>query len=74
MSDLNDCNKPESHIDLDRTPYQCDCYTRGQEDEFKMLIANIHDILDGKDNGSGSNYEPWGILRRRLLDLVNKHE
>lgn len=56
--------------ELDRTPMQCDCYTRGQDDEFKMLVAHIHDILDGKDDGSGINHEPWGALRRRLLKFT----
>lgn len=66
------CNQYPSHIELDRTPMQCDCYTRGQDDEFKMLVNAIHFILDGKDEGSGINYEPWTRLRKRLLKLVNK--
>ncbi|WP_295537900.1 ASCH/PUA domain-containing protein [uncultured Pseudacidovorax sp.] len=33
-------------------------------------IASVTSILDGKDDGRGSNSEPWGALRRRLLALV----
>jgi hypothetical protein len=68
---MNECNHP-NHIDLDRTSMQCDCYTRGQDDEFKMLVSYINDILDGKDDGSGTNNRPWGTIRRKLLELVNK--
>lgn len=30
----------------------------------------VANILDGKDDGSGTNHEPWGAIRRRLLVLV----
>lgn len=68
----NQCNTIESHIECDGTPYQCNCYTRGQSDEFKVLTNEINFILEGKDDGTGFNYPEWGKIRRRLLELLNK--
>lgn len=54
------------------TPFECKCFDIGADHEFKRMIQEINYILDGKDDGSGINYEPWGELRKRLLDLVRK--
>lgn len=35
-----------------------------------LFCAHVTDILDGKDDGTGGNLEPWGAVRRRLLALV----
>ncbi len=35
-----------------------------------LFCAQVTDILDGKDDGTGGNLEPWGSVRRRLLALV----
>ena len=45
---------------------------RGHDYTTDRICELIHNILDGKDDGRGSNYEPWGSVRRRLLEIVNK--
>ncbi len=37
-------------------------------------IAAVDKILDGKDDGSGTNNEPWYTQRKRLLSLVAECE
>jgi len=63
-----------NHKDLDGTPFQCDCYTRGEEHCIEIFIQHVNEILDGKDDGRGANREPWGSLRQRLLKLVQDGE
>ena len=43
---------------------------RGHHDTTLVFCRIVNEILDGKDDGRGFNYEPWGALRKRLLLLV----
>ncbi len=63
------CHEPCDDMTYN-TPMQCDCFTAGQDHNFASIVHHINKILDGKDSGQGANFEPWGSLRRRLLDLV----
>jgi hypothetical protein len=42
---------------------------RGHDHTTKVFCALVNDILDGKDDGSGVNREPWASTRKRLLGL-----
>jgi hypothetical protein len=57
--------------ELDGTDFAHPAWWRGHEYTTDMFCRNVNKILDGKDHGRGSNYEPWGALRRRLLDIVS---
>lgn len=35
-------------------------------------FAELRKLLDGKDDGSGDNHEPWHTIRRELLELRSK--
>ncbi|MFN9475140.1 hypothetical protein [Acidovorax sp.] len=37
-----------------------------------QMCAAVLAVLDGRDTGAGSNHEPWGTVRRRLVDLVSQ--
>jgi len=43
---------------------------RGAAEDDRGLMVALQDILDGKDDGAGVCTEPWGSLRRRVLELV----
>jgi len=57
----------------DGTPFQTNDYTRGMTDAHASAMAAVTRILDGKDDGGGSNMEPWGTVRRRLLALYRQY-
>lgn len=64
----NTCSTDHEH--RDQTPFQCDCFTRGEDTQFKHQIRLITNILDGKDDGYGVAGEPWETIRRRILALL----
>lgn len=44
--------------DLDSTPHECPCFTRGSDHNFELLVYHINEILNGNDDGEGANREP----------------
>lgn len=58
--------------DLDATDGAHAAWWRGHDHTTMVFCRMVNDILDGKDTGSGSGYEPWESTRRRLLELVTK--
>lgn len=36
-----------------------------------QMCAAVMAVLEGRDTGAGSNHEPWGAVRRRLVGLVS---
>lgn len=36
-----------------------------------QMCAAVMAVLDGRDTGAGSNHEPWGTVRRRLVGLAS---
>jgi hypothetical protein len=55
-------------------PFEIEAATEGQlvayEAAAHQMCAAVMAVLDGRDTGAGSNHEPWGTVRRRLVDLV----
>lgn len=47
---------------------------RGHQHTATVFCNLVEDILDGKDDGKGFNYEPWHHCRQRLLMLVRNYE
>jgi hypothetical protein len=59
--------------EMDGTDYAHPAWWRGHEQTTATFCQKVNDILDGKDDGSGVNHEPWGSLRRRLLAKARPH-
>lgn len=59
-----------NHEDLDKTPFQCDCFTRGEDYSYKAAIRKIKHFLSGNDDGSGSYYAELEEIRRDILELI----
>lgn len=54
----------------DCTDFAHPAWWRGMDYATITLCSKIGDILDGKDDGQGTCSEPWGTIRRRLLQAV----
>lgn len=54
----------------DGTDFAHPAWWRGHEQAVLVMCQTINEVLDGKDDGAGVNYEPWGAVRRRLLKLA----
>jgi hypothetical protein len=56
--------------EVDATEFAHPAWWRGHEYSVLVMCGLVTEILDGRDNGSGANNEPWNSVRRRLLALV----
>lgn len=56
----------------DATDFAHAAWWRGSDHAAEVFCRKVNEVLDGKDSGSGSGYEPWESTRRRLLALVTK--
>jgi hypothetical protein len=56
--------------ELDGTDWAHPAWWRGHDHTTKVFCHLVTEILDGKDDGTGVNHEPWHTVRRRLLTLV----
>jgi hypothetical protein len=61
--------KSADNPEYDATDGASPAWWRGHDHTTKVFCALVNDILDGKDDGSGANREPWASTRKRLLGL-----
>jgi hypothetical protein len=55
----------------DSTDYAHPAWWRGHQHTAEEFCRLVNEILDGKDDGRGFNYQPWHDTRRRILGLVD---
>lgn len=58
--------------EADGTDFAHPAWWRGYEHSCRTFCQLVTEILDGKDDGRGANYEPWGTVRQRLVKLVKE--
>lgn len=68
LKELKDLDNPE----YDGTDFAHPAYWRGHDKTATIFCQYVNEILDGKDDGSGWDYQPWHDTRRRLLNLAPK--
>lgn len=62
-------NTPIDYPDADGTDDAHPAWWRGHQQAALVFCQLMNEILDGKDDGRGFNYEPWHSTRRRLIEV-----
>jgi len=84
--DVRDSRNPEVRLDpvteispvpgddptSDATDFAHPAWWRAHDYTTGLFCRKVNEILDGTDKGGGSNHEPWGALRQRLVELVKE--